>query len=232
MSPWSLLDVFRFLAGGVCHQLPERSLQAGGLTLPLCARDTGTYLGLLLGLGAIVAMRRARASLLPSWPVLAVLGAFLLAWAGDGLNSYLALLGWRHAYEPHNALRLLTGILQGLAIITVLWPVAAYTFWRHPEVRRVIEPRALVALVALAVALVALLTQPLAVPRYLAGVLSGLGLVGMFTLLNAMLAAVVLRREGTADKPRDVLRLMALALVPAVLELIVLSLLRHWLLGF
>jgi uncharacterized membrane protein len=232
VSAWSLLDVFHFLAGGVCHQIPGRSLQVDGLPLPLCARDTGTYLGLLLGLAAILCLRRLRASLVASWPLLVVFGLFFLAWAGDGLNSYLVLLGQQHLYEPHNALRLLTGALQGLALILVIWPVAAFTFWQQPERQRVINARELAALVAIVLAMVAVLTLPLPVPRYLAGLLSGLGLVAMFTLLNAMLLAVALHREGRADTPRAVLQLLALALLPALLELVLLSLLRHWLLGW
>ncbi|HOG47648.1 MAG TPA: DUF2085 domain-containing protein [Anaerolineae bacterium] len=232
MSHWSLLDLFHFLGSGVCHQLPARSLQAGGHALPLCARDTGTYLGLALGLLAILLLRRARASLVASWPVLACCGLFFVAWGADGLNSYLVLLGQPHVYEPSNTLRLLTGILQGLALIIVVWPVAAFTFWRQAEHRRVIRGHELALLVGIALLVVALLSLPLDFPRYVAGILSGLGLVGMFTLLNTLLVAVALRREGTADTPRDVLRLLAIALVPALAELVILSLLRHWLLGF
>jgi len=229
---WSLLQLFHFLGGGVCHQLPERSLQIAGNPLPLCARDTGTYLGLVLALLAILLLRRTRASLVPSWPVLAVLGIFFVAWGADGLDSYLALLGARHVYEPSNTLRLLTGMLQGIALMIVIWPMAAFAFWRHPERQRVMRARELAILVAIGLGVVALLTQPLAVPLYLAGVLSGLGLVGMFTLLNGLLLTVALHREGTAEKASDVLRVLALAAVPALLELVILSLLRHWFLPF
>ncbi len=232
MSYWSLLDLFHFLAGGVCHQLPERSLQIAGSALPLCARDTGTYLGLVLGLLAVLLLRRSRAILLPSWPLLALFAAFFAFWGADGLNSYLTLLRLPHVYEPTNTLRLLTGILQGLALLLVIWPVAAFTFWRQAERVRVIRPGELAGLLALALGVVALLTQPLALPRDVAGVVSGLGLVGMFTLLNSLLLTVALHREGMAEKNRDVLRILAIALVPALAELVLLSLLRRWLLGF
>lgn len=231
MSLWSVLDWLHYLGGGVCHQIPGRTLQIAGVPLPLCARDTGTYLGLLLALAAILLLGRARASLPASWPLLIVLAMFFVAWAADGLNSYLVLLGQPHVYEPQNTLRLLTGTLQGMALMLVVWPVAAFTFWRTTEVRRVIRAPELAALLVAALFVVALLSQPWAAPRYAAGVLSGLGLVGMFTLLNALLLAVALRREGMGEKPADVLRLLALALAPALLELLLLSLLRHWLLG-
>jgi len=231
MSPESVLNWLRFLGGGVCHQIPARSLQVAGTPLPLCARDTGTYLGLILALAVLLLRGRARAGLLPSWPLLIVLAGFFLAWGADGLNSYLELLGLPHLYEPHNALRLLTGTLQGMALLLVVWPVAAFTFWRTPENRRVIHARELAGLVVAALLVTAILSQPWAVPRYVAGVLSGLGLVAMFTLLNSLLLAVALHREGSGEKPADVLRLLALALAPALLELVLLSLLRHHFLG-
>jgi uncharacterized membrane protein len=231
VSTWSVFAWLRFLAGGVCHQIPSHSLQVGGVPLPLCARDTGTYLGLIMAMAAILALRRSRASLLPSRPLLAILAGFFLAWAADGANSYLALLGLAHAYEPSNALRLLTGTLEGIALLLLIWPVAAFTFWRQPDQRRVIRGRELAGLAAAAVLVTAVASQPWPLPRYVAGLLSGLGLVGMFALLNALLLAIALHREGSGEKPADVLRLLALALAPAVAELVLLSLLRHWLLG-
>lgn len=228
---WRVLEWVRFLGGGVCHQIADRSLQVAGRPLPLCARDTGTYLGALLALAAILLLRRARASLLPSWPALVALACFFVAWAVDGLNSYLALLGLPHAYEPQNTLRLLTGSLQGQALMLLVWPLSAFAFWRAPERRPVVGAHELAVLAAAAALVAAVLSQPWAAPRYLAGVLAGLGLVGMFALLNALLLAVALRREGTCEKPADLLRLLALGLLPALAELVLLSLLRHWLLG-
>jgi len=231
VSPWSVFAWLHFLAGGVCHQIPVHSLQIGDTPLPLCARDTGTYLGLTLAGGTILLLRRGRAGLLPSWPLLAVFAGLIAGWAADGLNSYLALMGLPHAYEPSNTLRLLTGTLEGMALAFVIWPVAAFAFWRAPEPRRVIRAQELAVLVAVALLVVAVLSQPWAVPRYLAGLLSGLGLVGMFALLNALLLTVALRREGTCEKPTDVLWLLATGLLPALVELVLLSLLRHQLLG-
>lgn len=232
MSVVQLFEILRFLGGGVCHQLPERSLRLGGVALPLCARCTGTYLGALGAMTAVAILRRARASLLPSWRVLAVFGAFFVAWGADGLNSYLAFLGMPHLYLPTNLLRLLTGTLQGLALTLVVWPFAAYALWREPRRQHVIRGAEMAVCVLALLGVAAATVQGTAVVLVAAGVLSVLGLIALFTVLNAMVLAVLLRREGTLTGLRDALPLVGLALLAALLELATFSLIRHWLLPF
>lgn len=230
MSVARLFEILRFFGGGVCHQLPERSLRFGSATLPLCARCTGTYLSALAALTAVALLRRARASLLPSWRILALFGASFIAWGVDGLNSYLAFLGMPHLYQPTNPLRLLTGTLQGLALTLVIWPFAAYALWREPQSERVIRGAEMAVCVLALLGLAAATMRGIPVALVAAGVLSVLGLIALFTVLNAMVLAVLLRREGTLVSLRDALPLVGLALLAAMAELAAFSLIRHWLL--
>jgi len=226
-----VLYILRFMGGGVCHQLPARSLQVAGQTLPLCARCTGTHLGAMIGLLTVLLHGRARASLLPRWPVLLLCGLFFLAWGIDGLNSYLALFpGAPYLYEPANPLRLLTGLLEGLSLTLVIWPVVAFTLWRHPKPVPVVSLPEFAASVLAGVAVVVLLSFHLPGLLYLGGVVSILGLLTLFALLNALLLVVALRREGTLDTSRQALRLLAGTCLLGAGELVLLSLLRHWLL--
>ncbi len=228
-----VLRGLRYLGGGVCHQLPERSLQVWGVALPLCARCSGSYLGALIGLLALALRRRARASLLPPWPALALFGAFFLAWAADGINSYLTFFpGLPHLYQPVNALRLLTGSLQGLALVLVIWPVVAFTLWRQPRRERVVGLGETAACVAASLAVVFLLRLGAPAVLVVAGVLSDVGLLGLFTLLNTLVLLVVLRREGSYNRPAQALPLWVAAALLGLAELLILSTLRHWLLGF
>lgn len=53
------LAAFAYSAGAiVCHQLPERSFVWAGRQWPVCARCSGLYLGVALGLVAWIAVRR------------------------------------------------------------------------------------------------------------------------------------------------------------------------------
>jgi uncharacterized membrane protein len=228
-----ILDLLRILGGGVCHQLPERSLQVAGTTLPLCARCTGTYLGALVGLLTVVLRHRTRASLLPRWPVLALFAAFFLWWGVDGLNSLMALYpGLPHLYEPSNTLRVLTGTLQGLTLSLILWSVVGFALWRQPRAEPVVGLGELGAAALIAGLLVALLSLDLPGLLFAAGVLSALGLLSLFTLLNALLLALVLRLERKIDDRRQAMALFGGASLLAAAELVLLSLLRHRLLGF
>jgi len=53
------LAAFAYSAGAVvCHQLPERSFAWAGQQWPVCARCSGLYLGVVLGLMAWLLVRR------------------------------------------------------------------------------------------------------------------------------------------------------------------------------
>jgi uncharacterized membrane protein len=228
-----LEDVLRFLGGGVCHQLPGHSLQVAGTSLPLCARCTGTYLGAFIGLVTVLLRRRARASLLPREPVLVAFGLFFLVWAVDGLNSYLTLFPvLPHVYEPTNAGRLVTGALEGLALSLIVWPVAAYTLWREPRAERVVSARELALMAAVALGLVALLATGWPALLHVAALASSLGLLGLFAVLNALILAVVLHREGRIDTRRQAVLHFGWAFLLGTGELALLGLVRHWFLPF
>ncbi len=84
-----------------CHQLSERSLYLNGNQMPFCARDVGIFLGLVAGM-LIVLLLVPRFS----WIALVLLALPILI---DGGIQYAG------GYESNNVLRLLTGILGGIA---------------------------------------------------------------------------------------------------------------------
>lgn len=94
----------------LCHQLPERSLQLFGAHLPLDARMTGIFIGALIGLFSPFFLRYPK-------PVWSWIVAFLLLWpmAIDGVSQTILLMR-----ESNNILRLVTGILAGFGLFSVL----------------------------------------------------------------------------------------------------------------
>lgn len=118
----SILIGFFNLAGSlVCHQLPARTISTGGIPLPLCARDTGIYLGVFTGLVFILASGRFRSDKPPRVMLSAILCLCMLPMVLDGIGSYTGLIG------TSNAQRLFTGGLFGTAIPFFLIPAANFS---------------------------------------------------------------------------------------------------------
>lgn len=231
ITPGGLLDKADHVGYGVCHQIPIRSPFFGGRQLPLCARCSGQFLGALAGLLLLVALGRGKAGKLPPAAVTLVLLGFLAAWALDGLNSYLTLFpGAPHLYEPHNILRTTTGALQGVALISLALPFFSVTLWAQPSQRPTIsnlrEVLLLLGVVALLVAAVGSEWAPLLYPLAL---LSVAGVLLMLAMVNTMLLVLALKREGKTRGWRDALPLMIAGLALALVELLLINLLRAWL---
>lgn len=230
-TPGSLLDKADRVGYAVCHQIPARSFFFGGRQLPLCARCSGQFLGALAGLGVLLALRRGRAGLLPSPAITAALVSFFIAWALDGFNSYLTFFpGAPHLYEPHNLLRATTGALQGVALITLVWPFFNTTLWAQADRQRVLARWRELGLLVLVVVVVALLLSrgPDAL-LYPLALLSVAGTLMLLTLVNTMILTLALRRDGQAQRRRDVAPLLSAGAALALLEVLAINLLRAWL---
>lgn len=230
LPPFTLLGKADVVGYAVCHRIPERSFELGDRYFPLCARCTGTFLGAMLGLVAAI-LRRRRASRLPPVTVLGVLVFFVALWAFDGLNSYLTLFpGAPHLYEPQNWLRLTTGMLNGLALVLLVLPIANFTLWREVTSEPVLKnPGELLTILPVAALLIGVLVigiRPLLVPLAL---ISSLGVVVMLTLVNAILATVALGREGTARTGWEALVPLSVGLGMALAEIMAMALLRAYL---
>ncbi len=206
-TPDGLLAKTDAIGYAVCHRIPARSFFAYGRQLPLCARCTGMYVGVLSGLAMFIMRGRARASRLPPTPILAALVLLGATYAADGLNSYLSLFDfYTPLYPPHNTLRLLTGTLFGLGMIAVVWPVFNALAWSAPApyapIRSARELGALYTLAALVDVLI--LAQWDAVLRGV-GILTAGGVVLMFTLIGTVLFLAFTRRENALHTWRDLL---------------------------
>ena len=117
-----LVSIFNSIGGLVCHQLPGRTLRIGGGLLFVCARDTGFYIGFLIGLSLLHKRRRA-----PCGPrnLYFTLG-LMLPMIIDGATQAVGLR------TSNNSLRLLTGLFFG----TALSPFLLYLLSVIPTARR------------------------------------------------------------------------------------------------
>ena len=98
--------------------------------MPLCARDTGMHLGILISL--LFHLKWGKQAGFPPRKVQIVLGIFFMAFAIDGINSTLPMLNFIKVaqwYPPANWLRLTTGAGLGIAMGSVLMPVINESLW-------------------------------------------------------------------------------------------------------
>ena len=231
LPPTTLLGKADVVGYAICHRLPERSFILGDRHFPLCARCTGTFLGALLGFTTMLLLGRHRASRLPPVLVLGALVVFIGSWGFDGLNSYMTLFpNGPHLYEPRNWLRMSTGLLNGLALVTFVFPIFNFTLWREPTQERVLRNIwELLALLPVAALLVLAAQSGVDFLLYPLAILSSLGVVLMLVLIHTIIAAVVLGREGYARTWRQALVPLTVGTAMAILMMTFMILLRSYL---
>jgi uncharacterized membrane protein len=118
-----IIRFFNLIGSLICHQRKDRTLWVGGHYLPVCARDTGAFIGLLLGYVVVLFLRRKEAKGPPNlYLTLAMMLPMLV-------DSFLQALGF---WTSTNDLRLITGLLFGSALAPLLvYALSLFTFKRR-----------------------------------------------------------------------------------------------------
>jgi uncharacterized membrane protein len=233
VPPLAPLDKAHLVGYTICHQIPGRSFHMGGFRLPLCARCTGTYLGVAITFVALGLFGRLRSGEMPSKRMLVVLAIFILTMGLDGLNSYLSLFeGAPTLYAPRNWLRAATGSLNGIALSLIVLPVFNYTLWKRPlstrPLRHAWELAAILAFTSAAI--VTVQSEPSWLLYPIAMVSVG-GVLGMLTLVNTMILLIVFRQENQAVTWREAVVPLLSGLTVTLLELTLMGVLRYTLTG-
>ena len=214
----------------VCHQITVRTFIFGDRAMPLCARCSGQYLGAMAGFVLALVWGRIRASQLPSRGIVLTLVIFLAVWAFDGINSYIYLLtGEPFIYLPHNLLRLITGMLQGIAVSMFFLPFFNRAFWRSPDPRPVLRGwRDLAVLLLLAAALTLAVNSRWPALYYPLALISSLGVFLLLSLVGVLFTMLAFKAENTAETWGDFLRFLLPGMAFAILLIIAIDALRAW----
>ena len=233
-TPAGILGKADAVGYAVCHRIDLRSFHIGIRQLPLCARCTGQYIGAMIGL-LFKALYSRRRSGFPAKRVLVVLGALCLAYAFDGLNSYLYLPPFvkvfptlPHLYQPTNSLRLLTGTGMGLVIAMILYPAFVGTLFENPDMRPAIGGfKPLFFMLALSFLVdLSILTQSPSV-LYPAAVISAGGVVILLSLAYSILFLRILKQENKLTRLSQASFPLFLGFLVTMSQLAIFDLLRY-----
>jgi len=210
-----LQDFLHWLGFGLCHQLPERSFFGSGIQVPVCARDTGIYVGFLLSFVVISLLHRGeRRRGFPNQTVWLIMGVSLAAMAWDGITSYSGLR------TTTNDIRLLTGLLTGFSAAVVVYPMLQEELWTSSSAARVLSPARKVVQWVFSIAVAFALIRwvaPLMGVAY--PVVVAFAIVFTLAAINLVIIAMIPAFDRRGRGWRDILAPAALATALAFLEI-------------
>lgn len=217
-----LESVLQWFGYGLCHQLPERSFFGGGVQAPVCARDTGIYLGFVVSFCLITLLHRnERPRDFPRGYVWAVMGVFVALMGWDGVSSYG---GFR---TTTNELRLITGLGVGFSAAVLIVAMLNDELWQRSTVQRVLDPvrRFALWLVAIPVSYVVILYV---LPHLGVGypVMIALSVLFTLTCINLVIVAMFPAFDRRASRIVEVMTPAAIALALSFAEVALAAQLR------
>lgn len=215
----------------VCHQLESHSLTIGGKYLPLCARCTGTFMGILLTL--IFLSRKGKNSGVPSKLKMAILILFFAVFALDGINSAISLVpGMQPLYPPDNRLRLLTGLLFGISLGTLTLTLWNQTMWQSENRNPLLQTwRQFAILLLVIIGCGALILADIPWLYFPIAVLSTGTIFLILSIIYALLWCIILKKENTLNHFREGIRIYSAGVITAIFQVGLMDLLRYLLTG-
>jgi uncharacterized membrane protein len=232
-APPGLLGKADAIGYAVCHRIDLRSFHLGERQLPLCARCTGTFLGVIAGAAILFASGRGGAGSWPSRRIAVLLALSVVPWGLDGLNSYLSIVPrLPHLYTPQNWLRLTTGTFLGLSMAALFIPAVNQTVWRNPSSLPVLNNlREMLIYFTAAPMLIFLVLLENPVILLPLAILSTLGVLFLLTGVYMSVALLLLRKEGLLERREQIFPLILVGLLMAVLQIGAIDCVRFLLTG-
>lgn len=200
LAPGELPAKLSRAMAGVCGLRPSHSYFAGSLQLPLEARLLGMYGGFALTLSVLLARGRFGAQRLGNRRTIVVLALLFVSMVLDGVHSTLAEFGLVRLYTPTNELRLVTGLLSGVALAPLLlWLLNAVALPRSPSnARSVVGSPVELGVPLLLCGLFAwLVMQEHAALYYPITLIGVVGVVAMLAMAALLVILSVSRQAGT-----------------------------------
>lgn len=224
-----LYEKLQIVLQGVCAQ--QHNIFLSGLVFPICARCSGIYISFLLTLMFAWVNGRSRAGHIPPWSVLVALVAFVLFMGADGFNSFFRDLGLPYLYEPHNTLRVVTGMGMGVSIavmvlLTFNLSLRADVDEQQPVLENWFE---LLYILLVNLLVTTAIFGNLDVMYWPLALLAFLGMSGVLYVVNLLACSLLLGYDGRVTHISQLAKPATLAIIPTIALLGGMSFLRFWL---
>ncbi len=199
-------------------------LVVGHDTLPMNARTTGIFLGVVVCVSLLLVTGRGRANRFPPRSVLALLSGLFAAMILDGFNSLLFTLQATirpitAGISPSNDLRVITGIFSGLAMAMLGASIVNALLWKHEHEPMVEDTVELSGYLVVCVLVIMIVLRRLPALYWPLALISVGGFLLLATMVNLVAVIVAFRRERRATTWRDALPFILSALVLSLGEI-------------
>ncbi len=231
-TPAGLLGKADAIGYAVCHRIEVRSFFLEDRPLPLCARCSGMYLGVVAGI-LFQLICYPRKGGMPGWKTGIPFIIFVLAFGIDGLNSYLHLFpGLPGAYEPNNVLRLITGTGMGISISAVLVPAFNQSVWKHWDSGSIFTSwRGYVGIIGIPFTFSSLILYNNPFFRYNLALISAAGVLMVLSMVYAIIWLMVFHKDNQAEGWRQLVLPLCAGLLTAIIQIGAIDWLRYALTG-
>lgn len=222
-----------FMGAAVCHRIPARSFLIVGRSMPLCARCSGMYLGVMVVVMFVLGAGRNKNSQFPPLSVLVVLLGFMAIMGVDGINSYSHFFpNLPHLYPPQNWLRLVTGIGTGLAMGCLIVPALNQTLWQQSTFQPILASLSeLVGLLILGAGAILLVLSNQPAILYVLAYMSIAGILFVLTAINTIFYLILRQQDGKLQHSRQAILPLTIGFLLALGELTLASSLRWIVIG-
>lgn len=204
-TPPGLFGKADSVAYAVCHRMASHTYHMGERQMPLCARDTGMHLGILISL--LFHFKWGKEGGFPLRKIQAVLAVFFLAFAIDGVNSTLPALNLikiEQWYEPMNWLRLATGAGLGIAMGSVLTPVINQSLWKEASEEPLLNSWSRLGMMVLVTGLAGFaVTTEIPALLYPLALLSAADVLIILTLIFTIMWVMLLNKDNSFTQWKD-----------------------------
>jgi hypothetical protein len=188
-------------------------------------------LGVFYGI-VVLSLTKGKISGFPSKKLLIIFVILIIAWLVDGVNSFFyGALGKIAIYIPNNSLRLITGFGMGLCISSISFILFNITVWKDLNKTSPIDGKTLFIMGAGAILIISLIYLNNEILMTLFAYISTITVIALLTTLYTIVWVILLHKENSFRKFRELLLMINAGLFCALLQVILLDAFRLALTG-